>query len=77
MNLASKMMTRKFISYFVAYLLLLISFMLFFSASGYYLFIFDWSKGALIVTVHGFLLFGLIALSIAIYAVAEKMKERS
>lgn len=36
---------KKFIIYFIAYLLLLMSAMVFFTACGYYLLIFDWQQG--------------------------------
>lgn len=41
MNLTVKALIRKFISYLAIYTLLIISFMLFVTVSGYYLFIFD------------------------------------
>ncbi len=41
MNLTVKALIRKFISYLMVYALLIISFMLFVTVSGYYLFIFD------------------------------------
>jgi hypothetical protein len=44
MNLTVKALIRKFISYLAIYTLLIISFMLFVTVSGYYLFIFDWRQ---------------------------------
>ncbi|STD21103.1 Uncharacterised protein [Enterobacter asburiae] len=44
MNLTLTALIRKFISYLAIYTLLIISFMLFVTVSGYYLFIFDWPE---------------------------------
>ncbi|OJX59189.1 MAG: hypothetical protein BGO85_17275 [Enterobacter sp. 56-7] len=70
-------MIRKFISYLAIYTLLIISFMLFVTVSGYYLFIFDWPAEVPRIAMHGFLCTGLNALAIGIYVVAEKWKEES
>ena len=77
MSLMGTAMAKKFIKYPIAYTLSLVSFMLFFSASGYYLFIFDWHIDALMATINGLFLVVLIGISIGIYAVAEKIKSRS
>lgn len=77
MNLPVKGMTRKFISYLTIYTLLIISFMLCVTVSGYYLFIFDWPKDIPRIAMHGFLCAGLNVLAIGIYVVAEKWKEKS
>ncbi|PTM36648.1 hypothetical protein DA103_05665 [Enterobacter cloacae] len=77
MNLTVKALIRKFISYLAIYTLLIISFMLFVTVSGYYLFIFDWPDDVPRIAMHGFLCAGLNALAIGIYVVAEKWKERS
>lgn len=77
MNLTVKALIRKFISYLAIYTLLIISFMLFVTASGYYLFIFDWPAEVPRIAMHGFLCTGLNALAIGIYVVAEKWKEES
>ncbi|QIR23421.1 hypothetical protein GXP72_13745 [Enterobacter sp. SES19] len=71
-----KAITRKFIIYLMAYALLIISFMLFVTVSGYYLFIFDWPEDVPRIAMHGFLCAGLNALAIGIYVVAEKWKEK-
>ncbi|MGG5964161.1 hypothetical protein ACQSED_21350 [Salmonella enterica] len=72
-----KAITRKFISYLMVYALLIISFMLFVTVSGYYLFIFDWPEDVPRIAMHGFLCAGLNALAIGIYVVAEKWKDKS
>ncbi len=77
MNLTVKALIRKFISYLMVYALLIISFMLFVTVSGYYLFIFDWPDDVPRIAMHGFLCAGLNSLAIGIYVVAEKWKERS
>jgi len=77
MNLTVKALIRKFISYLAIYTLLIISFMLLVTVSGYYLFIFDWPEDVPRIAMHGFLCTGLNALAIAIYVVAEKWKEKS
>lgn len=77
MNLTVKALIRKFISYLAIYTLLIISFMLFVTVSGYYLFIFDWPAEVPRIAMHGFLSTGLNALAIGIYVVAEKWKEKS
>lgn len=77
MNLPVKAITRKFISYLTIYTLLIISFMLCVTVSGYYLFIFDWPEDIPRIAMHGFLCAGLNALAIGIYVVAEKWKEKS
>ncbi|WP_407858708.1 hypothetical protein [Enterobacter pseudoroggenkampii] len=71
-----KAITRKFIFYLMVYALLIISFMLFVTVSGYYLFIFDWPEDVPRIAMHGFLCAGLNALAIGIYVVAEKWKEK-
>ncbi|KJN27478.1 hypothetical protein SS37_10470 [Enterobacter sichuanensis] len=76
MNLTVKALIRKFISYLTVYILLIISFMLFVTVSGYYLFIFDWPEDVPQIAMHGFLCAGLNALAIGIYVVAEKWKEK-
>lgn len=76
MNLPLKMITRKFISYLISYTLLIISFMLFVTVSGYYLFIFNWPDDVRQIVMHGSLCTGLNALAIGIYVVAEKRKEK-
>ncbi|KAE8275716.1 hypothetical protein QVH37_13545 [Enterobacter pseudoroggenkampii] len=76
MNLPVKAITRKFIIYLMVYALLIISFMLFVTVSGYYLFIFDWPEDVPRIAMHGFLCAGLNALAIGIYVVAEKWKEK-
>ena len=77
MNLTVKTLIRKFISYLAIYTLLIISFMLFVTVSGYYLFIFDWPDDVPRIAMHGFLCAGLNALAIGIYVVAEKRKEKN
>ncbi len=77
MNLTVKALIRKFISYLAIYTLLIISFMLFVTVSGYYMFIFDWPAEVPRIAMHGFLCTGLNALAIGIYVVAEKWKEES
>ena len=77
MNLTVKALIRKFISYLAIYTLLIISFMLFVTVSGYYLFIFDWPAEVPRIAMHGLLCTGLNALAIGIYVVAEKWKEKS
>ncbi len=77
MNLTMKALIRKFISYLAIFTLLIISFMLFVTVSGYYLFIFDWPAEVPRIAMHGFLCTGLNALAIGIYVVAEKWKEKS
>ncbi len=76
MNLPLKTITRKFISYLISYTLLIISFMLFVTVSGYYLFIFNWPDDVWQIAMHGFLCAGLNVLAIGIYVVAEKWKEK-
>ena len=77
MNLTVKALIRKFISYLMVYALLIISFMLFVTVSGYYLFIFDWPADFPRIAMHAFLCAGLNALAIGIYVVAEKRKEKN
>ncbi|PAN88630.1 hypothetical protein CIW64_14185 [Enterobacter cloacae] len=76
MNLTVKALIRKFISYLTVYILLIISFMLFVTVSGYYLFIFDWPEDVPRIAMHGFLCAVLNALATGIYVVAEKWKEK-
>lgn len=76
MNLTVKVLIRKFISYLMGYALLIISSMLFWTVSGYYLFIFDWPEDIPRIAMHGFLCAGLNALAIGVYVVAEKWKEK-
>jgi len=62
--------------YVIVYLMLIVSFMLFFSTLGYYIFVFDWSVTTLEITINTVLLIILLAASIAIYYFAEKLKSR-
>lgn len=62
--------------YVIVYLMLIVSFMLFFSTLGYYIFIFDWSVTNLEITINAALLIILLVASIAIYYFAEKLKSR-
>lgn len=62
--------------YVIVYLMLIVSFMLFFSTLGYYIFVFDWSVTTLEITINAVLLIILLAASIAIYYFAEKLKSR-
>ncbi len=60
--------------YVIAYLMLIVSFMLFFSTLGYYIFVFDWSVTTSEITINAALLIILLIASIAIYYFAEKLK---
>lgn len=62
--------------YVIVYLMLIVSFMLFFSTLGYYVFVFDWSVTILEITINAALLIILLVASIAIYYFAEKLKSR-
>ncbi|CAH5644712.1 hypothetical protein AI2983V1_2566, partial [Enterobacter cloacae] len=62
--------------YVIVYLMLIVSFMLFFSTLGYYIFVFDWSVTTLEITINAALLIILLVASIAIYYFAEKLKSR-
>ena len=62
--------------YVIVYLMLIVSFMLFFSTLSYYIFDFDWSVTTLEITINTVLLIILLAASIAIYYFAEKLKSR-
>jgi len=62
--------------YAIVYLMLIVSFMLFFSTLGYYIFVFDWSVTTLEITINAALLIILLVASIAIYYFAEKLKSR-
>jgi hypothetical protein len=62
--------------YVIVYLMLIVSFMLFFSTLGYYIFVFDWSVTILEITINAALLIILLVASIAIYYFAEKLKSR-
>lgn len=62
--------------YVIVYLMLIVSFMLFFSTLGYYIFVFDWSVTTLEITINAALLITLLVASIAIYYFAEKLKSR-
>ncbi|KLP66953.1 hypothetical protein ABF83_09540 [Enterobacter asburiae] len=62
--------------YVIVYLMLIVSFMLFFSTLSYYIFVFDWSVTTLEITINTVLLIILLAASIAIYYFSEKLKSR-
>lgn len=66
---------KKFIIYFIAYLLILMSAMVFFSTCIYYLLFFDWQQGVLRAILHVLWLVGCIALAMCIYAAGEKIKK--
>lgn len=67
-------MIKTIIKYFLVYALMLVSFMLFFSIIGYYLFVFDWGNSMLWSAINALMLLILICASIAIYYFAEKIK---
>ena len=69
-------MFKRASKYVVVYLMLIVSFMLFFSTLGYYIFVFDWSVTTLEITINAVLLIILLVASIAIYYFAEKLKSR-
>lgn len=69
-------MFDKAIRYIGVYLMLLLSFMLFFTVLGYYVFVFDWSVSTFEVTINAALLIFAVAASIAFYYFAEKLKSR-
>ncbi|MFH5068298.1 hypothetical protein ACHHY8_08105 [Enterobacter cloacae complex sp. 2024EL-00215] len=69
-------MSEKIVRYFFVYLMLIVSFMLFFATLGYYVFVFDWDVSFFEITINAALLVLIIAASIAIYYFAEKVKSR-
>ncbi|NDO81893.1 hypothetical protein CJP72_14290 [Citrobacter sp. NCU1] len=69
-------MFEKLVRYIFVYFLLLVSFMLFFTSLGYYIFVFNWGESILKIAINALLLISVIALSIAIYYLAEKMKSK-
>lgn len=69
-------MFEKVSKYVLVYLMLIVSFMLFFSTLGYYVFVYDWSTSTLEITINATLLIILLVASIAIYYFAEKIKSR-
>lgn len=69
-------MFKRASKYVVVYLMLIVSFILFFSTLGYYIFVFDWSATTLVITINAILLIILLVASIAIYYFAEKLKSR-
>lgn len=69
-------MFEKASKYVLVYLMLIVSFMLFFSTLGYYIFVCDWSTSTLEITINAALLIILLVASIAIYYFAEKIKSR-
>lgn len=69
-------MFEKLVRYIFVYFLLLVSFLLFFTSLGYYVFVFNWSVSILKIAINALLLISVIAVSIAIYYFAEKMKSR-
>lgn len=60
--------------YVIVYIMLIVSFMLFFSTLGYYIFVFDWSVTTFEITINAALLIILLIASIAIYYFSEKLK---
>lgn len=69
-------MFEKLVRYIFVYFLLLVSFMLFFTSLGYYVFVFNWGVSILKIAINALFLISVIAVSIAIYYFAEKMKSR-
>lgn len=69
-------MFEKLVRYVFVYFLLLVSFLLFFTSLGYYVFVFNWGVSILKIAINALLLISVIAVSIAIYYFAEKMKSR-
>lgn len=69
-------MFEKASKYVIVYLMLIVSFMLFFSTLGYYIFVYDWSVSTIEITINAALLIILLVASIAIYYFAEKIKSR-
>lgn len=69
-------MFEKTIKYIFVYLMLLVSFMIFFTTLGYYVFVFSWGGSIMEIAINAVLLISLVIASIAIYYFAEKMKSR-
>ncbi|EDX6465842.1 hypothetical protein CBH50_004604 [Salmonella enterica subsp. diarizonae serovar 60:r:e,n,x,z15] len=69
-------MFEKTIKYIFVYLMLLVSFMLFFTTLGYYIFVFSWGGSVMKIAINTVLLISLAIASVAIYYIAEKMKSR-
>jgi len=67
---------EKTIKYIFVYLMLLVSFMMFFTTLGYYVFVFNWGGSVMKIAINAVLLISLVIASIAIYYFAEKVKSR-
>jgi hypothetical protein len=66
----------KIIKYLCIYVLLIFSFILFFTTLGYFIFVCDWGGDIIALAKNVFILIFLIITSIAIYYFAEKAKSR-
>ena len=69
-------MHKKIITYIAVYALLFVSFMLFFTLAGYYLFVFKWDGSTIKQAVNALILVVSLPASVAVYYVAEKLKLR-
>lgn len=68
------LVTKKIIKHVLAYIMIFISALLFFSTLGYYIFIFDWHMEKKEIAINTVILTLLSVVSIAIYYFAEKLK---
>lgn len=69
-------MLNKIIKYLCVYILLIFSFILFFTTLGYYIFVCDWGGDIIVLAKNVFLLMLLIIASLAIYYFAERVKSK-
>lgn len=69
-------MSKKLLSYLLSYMLMFISFLVFFTSAGYYLFWFDWQVSGLKIAINIIFILLSIAITLITYAQAEKIKSR-
>ena len=67
---------KKAIKYLVSYLLVAISFLLFFGTLGYYIFVFEWDVDLMRIVMNAFIIAISFMVSITIYSLADKIKSK-
>lgn len=70
-------MPEKIIKYFLAYALIFISFLSFFTCLAYYFFIADWGGDVMSKWMNAVIMICIIATSMFIYLVADKIKSKA
>lgn len=68
-------MIKKISAYLLSYIMTFFAALIFITCVGYYTFFFDWDISAIAIAINAVLIILAIAASIALYGLAEKIKD--